>query len=393
MIYAMSKRVCLIVLDACGIGELPDAAIYGDEGSNTLGNTYNSCESIHIPNLLSMGLGNIKDSKIPPCAEPTAAYGRLAEKTAAKDTTSGHWEMAGVIMEQAFKTYLNGFPDELMNELAARFGIGALGNIAASGTEIIKNLGDKHIATGKPIVYTSADSVLQIAACEDIIPIERLYELCEIAYEVCKPYHIGRIIARPFVKRGGEFIRTERRKDFSVPPVGETILDRISAAGREVYGVGKIEDIFSHRGLTGSNHTTNNRAGIEETISALGKVRDGLIFVNLVDTDMLFGHRNDVQGFADSLSYFDSRLPGIISALKPEDMLIVTADHGCDPTTPSTDHSREHIPLLVSGAPFKGGVDLGTGDTFSDIAATVCEYLGIEKWLCGSSFLAKILKD
>ncbi len=382
----MSKRVCLIVLDACGIGSLPDAADFGDEGSNTIGNTYNACDKINIPNMLKMGLGNIEGSLMPREENPSAAYGRLAEKTLAKDTTSGHWEMAGIVLEPAFKTYLNGFPDQLVKELEKRFGSEILGNIAASGTEIIVRLGDEHRSTKKPIVYTSADSVLQIAADEEIIPIDRLYELCEIAYEVCKPYHIGRIIARPFVKKDGKFVRTERRKDYSVPPFAETILDRISSNNMEVYGIGKIEDIFSHKGLTGSNHTTNNKDGIEEIISALGKVENGLIFVNLVDTDMLYGHRNDVQGFADSLSYFDSKLPQIVSALRDDDLLIITADHGCDPTTPSTDHSREYIPALIYGKHVTPG-SFGTRDSFCDIAATVISSLGLKQWERGRTLL------
>ncbi len=379
------KRVLLIVLDSVGIGELPDAADFGDVGSHTLGNTY-AATGMKLPHMTALGLGNITNSQMPQVESPTAVFGRLAEITKAKDTTCGHWEMAGIVMDHAFVTYPNGFPRECVDALEKATGRKAICNLPYSGTKVIDDYGDEHVKTGDLIVYTSADSVLQIAAHEDVIPIEELYRICEIAYEIAKPYHVGRIIARPFVGSNGKYTRTKNRRDFSVPPISRTVLDAVKDVGQTVLGIGKIEDIFSHQGLTNVNHTTNNADGIEAIKDALKTVQNGLIFVNLVDTDMLFGHRNDPFGYAKSLEYFDAQLPEIMELLTDEDLLIITADHGCDPTTPSTDHSREYIPVLI----YQNGItprDFGTGDSFVHIAATVAKHLGVTNWNIGESLI------
>jgi len=387
------KRVCLIVLDSVGIGALPDAAEFGDAGSHTLGNIYGALGGLELPNLYRMGLGNITDARLTRVDRPTAAYCRLAEATKAKDTTSGHWEMAGVIMDKPFLTYPSGFPRDIMDEFEAAAGTKALGGVAASGTEIIELLGEEHMKTGCPIVYTSADSVFQIAAHEGIIPLKGLYGLCETAFKTVAAKHgIGRVIARPFAGVPGAFYRTENRRDFSVKPIRDTVLNSVSDAGQTVYAIGKIEDIFSGSGITQKDHSKNNRDGVAATLKALGAVQSGLIFTNLVDFDMLYGHRNDVAGYAGALKYFDGRLPEITAALRDDDLLIITADHGCDPTTPSTDHSREYIPMLAYGSHIKP-VDLGTRETFADIAATINEYLGLGAWREGKSFLAEILAE
>jgi len=383
------KRVCLIILDSVGIGELPDAAEFGDTGAHTLGNVSSAVGGLNLPNLFAMGLGNIENSRLPRVSAPTAAYGRCAQKTYAKDTTCGHWEIAGIIMEQPFRTYPDGFPPEIMAEYERLIGRKTLANIAASGTEIINRCGEEHVRTGYPIVYTSADSVFQVAAHEDVIPVEQLYEFCEIARELMMGEHcVGRVIARPFVGTAGAtgasgaFKRTERRKDYAVAPIAPTILNAIEAAGLSTLGIGKIEDIFCRDGVTHINHTTNNAAGIDAIVTALKNPQDAFIFTNLVDFDMLYGHRNDPAGYAAALEYFDSRLPEIISAMNDDDVLILSADHGCDPTTPSTDHSREYIPLLVYGKNIKP-VALGTRTSFADIGATVCKWLGVE-WGIGT---------
>lgn len=378
------KRVCLIILDSVGIGELPDAAEFGDTGAHTLGNINRSVGGLKLPNLYAMGLGNIENSRLPGVSVPTAAYGRCMQKTYAKDTTCGHWEIAGIIMEQPFQTYPEGFPSEIIAEYEWLIGRRTLANIAASGTEIINRCGEEHMQTGFPIVYTSADSVFQIAAHEEVIPIEQLYEFCEIARKLMTGEHcVGRVIARPFIGSAGMFKRTERRRDYAVAPIAPTILTAIESAGLSTLGIGKIEDIFCRVGLTHTNHTTNNLAGIDATISALQNPYGGLIFTNLVDFDMLYGHRNDPAGYAAALEYFDSRLPEITNTLADGDLLIITADHGCDPTTPSTDHSREYIPLLVYGANVKP-VALGTRTSFADIGATACKWLGVA-WKVGES--------
>lgn len=388
-------RVNLIVLDSVGCGDAPDAAQYGDLGSNTLGNMARAVGGLDLPHLGRLGLGNLTEIEgVPPAADTPGAYGRLTEVSAGKDTTTGHWELAGVILERPFPVYPHGFPAGLMAEFEARTGRGWLGNIPASGTEIIQELGAEHMATGKLIVYTSADSVFQIAAHEEIVPPAELYQVCRIARELLSGEHaVGRVIARPFVGRLGRFSRTENRKDFSLAPPAPTILDAVKAAGMEVIGVGKIEDIFAHRGLTQSNHTGNNMAGINAIIDYLGRDEQGLIFSNLVDFDALYGHRNDPAGYAAALAAVDMRLPEIEAAMGRGDVTIITADHGNDPTTPGTDHTRERTPLLVFGPPVKGGVDLGTRATFADVSATIASLLDVAWPGPGQSFSREIVAD
>ena len=387
----MKKRAIIIVLDSVGIGELPDAAEFGDEGSHTLGNTYAE-RPMNIPHMLALGLGNIDNSRLPRTESPRAAFGRAAELTKAKDTTSGHWEMAGLPMEVPFRTYPDGFPRSVMNEFEMKIHRGTLGNCVASGTVIINELGDEHVRTGKPIIYTSADSVFQIAAHEEVIPLDKLYKMCEIAREMLVGDNlVGRVIARPFIGGNGHYTRTENRRDFALEPIRETILDRLAEKGYDVVGIGKIEDIFAHKGITTVDHTKNNPDGIEATIRYLKDGKGDFIFTNLVDTDMLYGHRNDVEGYASCLESFDKKLPEIIDAMSDEDLLIITADHGCDPTTPSTDHSREYIPVLIFGRGVKS-VDLGTLPTFADLGATVFEYITGEKFHVGESLLSRVMK-
>ena len=391
------KRAVIIVLDSAGIGELPDAAKYGDEGSNTFVNIKKSRPDMDLKNMYSLGLGNIDGKDIDLLGKvenPIGCFGKMAEASNGKDTTTGHWEMTGIITENPFPTFTKtGFPYEVMRRLEADTGdMGFLGNLAASGTEIINILGDEHVRTGFPIVYTSADSVFQIAAHEDVVPVEKLYWICEKARAILQgPYAVARVIARPFTGTSGHYVRTKNRRDFSLAPTSATILDLISGAGKNVTAVGKIEDIFQHRGITVSSHTTNNHDGTEKTIEFIKKDSDGLIFTNLVDFDMVYGHRNDIDGYKNALEAFDKKLPEIISALKDEDILFITADHGCDPTTPSTDHSREYVPLLVYGKNIKHGVNLGIRSTFADLGKTVVDYLGIENSLPGTSFLKNII--
>ncbi len=374
------RRAILIVLDSVGAGEMPDADKYGDLGSNTLANTAHAVGGIHMPNLAALGLGNILPIEgAPPASSPRGAYGKAALASAGKDTTTGHWEMAGIILDKPFPTYPDGFPPEVIGPFVKAIGRPVLGNKAASGTEIISELGKEHLKTGYPIVYTSADSVFQIAAHEEIIPVEKLYEMCETVRGILKGKHaVGRVIARPFEGRPGAFQRTPRRRDFALKPPRPTLLDRLASAGTPVYAVGKIEDIFAGRGITESNHTTNNMAGVDATLSFMREKDGGLIFTNCVDFDMLYGHRNDAQGYARALQEFDARVPEILAALRKEDLLIITADHGCDPTTPSTDHSREYVPLLVYGAGVRPGTDLGVRRTLADTGATVGEWLGLQ---------------
>lgn len=385
----MKKRIILIVLDSVGIGSLPDAADFGDAGAHTLGNI-NAVRPIWMPNLIKMGLGNIQASRLPYNPNNCGAFGRLIEMTHAKDTTSGHWEMMGYPMSIPFKTYPNGFPNELISEFEARIGRKTLGNKVASGTVIINELGDEHVASGKPIIYTSADSVFQIAAHEEVIPIEELYRICEIARKMLVGDNlVGRVIARPFLGSNGQYTRTENRRDFALAPMGDTVLDVLCKEGKEVIGIGKIEDIFAHRGISIADHTKNNRDGINASIHYIKEGMGDLIFTNCVDFDMLYGHRNDVEGYASALEYFDGRLPEIISAMREYDILMITADHGCDPCHPGTDHTREYIPLIVYGKHIRP-VNLGTLSTFADIGATVSDYI-IGKSLCaGNSFLNRI---
>ncbi len=387
------KRVIVIVLDSVGCGDAPDAALYGDEGANTLANISRAVGGLELPNLGALGLGNLtRIEGVPPTPSAAGAYGRLTEVSAGKDTTTGHWELSGVILERPFPVYPNGFPAELMAEYEARIQRKTLGNYPASGTEIIKELGETHMLTGRPIVYTSADSVFQVAAHEEIIPVDELYHLCQIARDLLTGEHaVGRVIARPFVGQPGAFTRTERRKDFSLEPPAGTILDVVKAAGKHVVGVGKIEDIFAYRGLTASKHTGNNMAGVDGILEYLAMDQAGLIFANLVDFDSLYGHRNDPAGYASALEAFDRRLPEILENLRADDVLVITADHGNDPTDPSTDHSRERVPLLVTGKPIKPDLNLGTRESFADLAATVAEWLGVEWRGPGNSFAQAIL--
>ena len=391
----MIKRVILIVLDSVGCGNAPDAANYGDVGSNTLANIAKSVGGLNLPNMGKLGLGNLTDiSGVPPEENTDGAYGRLTEQSSGKDTTTGHWELAGLILDKPFPTYPNGFPDEIMSQFEKLIGVGTLGNYPASGTEIIKDLGLEHLQTGKPIIYTSADSVFQIAAHIDIIPLDKLYQFCEIAREILQGEHcVGRVIARPFTGKPGGFIRTEDRKDFSVVPSKDTVLDVIKAAGLDVIGIGKINDIFANRGLTQVDHTGNNSDGIISIKKFLSTPFQGLLFANLVDFDALYGHRNDPKGYAKALEYFDTNLKSILGLLTDTDILMITADHGNDPTAPGTDHTRERVPILIAGNPVKHNFNLGTRDGFADIAATIADMLGVHWTGNGQSFAKLILND
>jgi phosphopentomutase len=389
----MTARVILVVLDSVGCGDAPDATAYGDGGANTLGNTSHAVGGLNLPNLGRLGLGNLTHiAGVPPTGSAAGAFGRLTPRSAGKDTTTGHWELAGLVLDRPFPTYPVGFPADLIAEYEALIGRGTLGNCPASGTEIIKELGEEHLRTGKPIVYTSADSVFQVAAHEEVIPVDELYDLCQIARGLLAGEHaVGRVIARPFVGQPGNFCRTERRKDFSLEPPADTLLDVVKAAGLEVAGVGKIEDIFAHRGLTQSNHTGNNMAGVDAVLEFLASDEPGLIFANLVDFDALYGHRNNPQGYAEALEAFDRRLPETIHALRDHDVLMITADHGTDPTMASTDHSRERVPFLAYGPPVKRNVNLGTRTSFADAAATIAALLGVPWHGPGDSFASSIL--
>lgn len=385
-------RVLLIILDGLGVGELPDADRYGDRGSATLPNLARVRGGVRLPRLGALGLGNIVFvAGVPAEAAPRGAYGRMAERSPGKDSTTGHWEIAGLVTLEPFPTYPDGFPPEIIAAFEAAIGRATLGNVAASGTQIIERLGDEHARTGKPIVYTSADSVFQIAAHEDVVPVERLYEYCRIARAILTGDHaVGRVIARPFAGKAGAYYRTPRRHDFSVEPSGETILDRLTASGIPVIAVGKVRDLFAGRGIGESVATESNAEGIEAILGAMKSAGRGLVFANLVDFDMLWGHRNDVEGFARGLEEFDERLEEILGRAERDDLVIVTADHGNDPTTASTDHSREYVPLLVAGRRVRGGVDLGTRETFADVGATLAELFGVPATAAGRSFLREI---
>ncbi len=386
------NQAIIVVLDSVGVGDAPDAEAYGDAGSNTIGNIAQAIGGLSLPNLATLGLGHLGDFKgIPAVENPTGAYGRLTEVSAGKDTTTGHWELGGVSLKRPFPTFPNGFPKEFVESYETRIGRKTLGNYPASGTVIIEQLGAEHVAAGKPIIYTSADSVFQIAAHEEVIPIDELYRLCQIAREMLTDdLAVGRVIARPFVGPVGAFKRTERRRDFSLTPPADTILDKVKAAGLMSAGVGKIEDIFAHRGLTDANHTGNNEAGVTATIDLIKTRRPGLIFTNLVDFDALYGHRNNIEGYAQALRDFDRRLPEILAAIGDDDVLFLTADHGNDPTTPSTDHSRERVPLLAAGQRVKP-IATGTRDSFADLAATVATLLNVEPPNEGVEFASLIL--
>jgi phosphopentomutase len=389
----LSRRAIIIVLDSVGIGEMPDAHLFGDEGSDTLGNLSREfSEGLRLPNMGRLGLGNIAYlNGVSRDHNATGGWGKCAEKSPAKDTTLGHWEIAGVISRKPFPTYPSGFPREILDSFEQAIGIETIGNVAASGTEIIERLGEEHVRTRKPIVYTSADSVFQIAAHEELYPPDRLYDLCRTARRILDGDHrVGRVIARPFVGNPGNFERTRNRKDFSVPPPEPTILDRVKAAHLQSIGIGKIGDIFNHQGLTAEIHTRSNEEGMLATLMQINEAQDGLIFTNLVDTDMIYGHRNDTVGYRKALEAFDSHVPRLLSALHPDDLLIITADHGCDPTTPSTDHSREYVPLLAYSRHMRKGVDLGIRETFSDTAATIAAYFDLEPIRSGKSYLEQL---
>ncbi len=384
------NRFLLLILDSVGIGEMPDAADWGDSGSDTLGNVLAQAEP-QLPNLRAMGLGNIRRlPNLPPVNRPQGCYGKAAIRSNGKDTTVGHWEIAGIITPQPFPTYPRGFPPRLVRRFEKATGRTVLGNRPASGTEIIRELGEEHVRTGKPILYTSADSVFQVAAHEAVIPLEQLYRICSIARELLDgPDRVARVIARPFVGSPGSFVRTANRRDFAVPPPEDTLLDRLVQIGLATVAVGKIGSIFDHRGITESHPTHDNRETVGETLRALAAAAPGLIFSNLVDFDMLWGHRNDVRGYARGLEEFDRRLAELCAALRPDDCLIITADHGCDPTTPGTDHSREYVPLLVYGKELAGGTDLGTRETLADIGQTIARNFGIAL-KSGTSFLDEL---
>jgi phosphopentomutase len=389
------KRIILLVLDSVGCGDAPDAANYGDAGSNTLGNIAREVGGLRLPNMGVLGLGNLtKIDGVSPTHSASGAFGRLTETSAGKDTTTGHWELAGIILDRPFPTYPNGFPRELMAEYEARIGRGTLGNYPASGTEILKVLGEEHLRTGKPIVYTSADSVFQVAAHEEIIPINELYRFCEVARDLLTGEHaVGRVIARPFIGVPGNFTRTEGRRDFSLEPPEVTILDSLKTSGKSVMGVGKIEDIFAHRGLTFSDHTGNNMAGVDAIIKLLETDEEGLIFANLVDFDSLYGHRNDPDGYAAALEAFDRRLPEILGCMRESDILMITADHGNDPTTPGTDHSRERVPILIVGRAIIQNTNIGTRPCYADVAATIADLLGVRWSGAGTSFTPLMLNS
>lgn len=387
------RRVVLIVLDACGVGALPDAAKYGDVGADTLGHVVAKMKP-ELPNLASLGLGNIGGWKDYMDEEPIGCYGKMAEKAPGKDTTIGHWELSGLVMDKPFPTYPNGFPQELIARFEEETGMQVIGNKPASGTQIIEELGPEHIQTGKLIVYTSADSVFQIAAHEGIIPPMDLWHICRQARRLLTGEHaVARVIARPFTGVPGAFERTANRRDFSVDPMGDTMLDVLKSAGKDVIGVGKIEDIFNQRGLTRKDHAAGNAACIDSTIEFLKKdYWSGLLFTNLVDTDMLYGHRNDPEGFAGALEEFDRRLSEIIRQMKEDDLLIVTADHGCDPCDVSTDHTREYVPLMVWGLGINEGIDLGVRTSFADVAKTTLEALGVPNTMPGKSFYRTLIE-
>lgn len=383
-------RVIWIVLDSVGIGEMPDAAAYGDKGSDTLGNIARQ-RALQLPNLCRLGLANIRPlTGLAAVAEPAAAYGKCTLASPGKDTTTGHWEMAGIHLAKPFPLFPKGFPREVMEPFETCIGRRAIGNKAASGTEIIKELGEEHVRTGSPIVYTSADSVFQIAAHEEVIPLFELYKMCETARDILRgPYEVGRVIARPFVGEPGAFTRTSNRHDYAVPPPKGMLLDQLKARGIDVYSVGKIFDVFLGRGIGEQVKTKTNADGMAKTLAAMDDLERGLIFVNLVDFDMLFGHRNDVEGYARALEEVDAWLPALDAKLGADDLVILTADHGCDPTTPSTDHSREYVPVLAYGREARAGVNLGVRGSLADIGQTVAENFGTSI-VTGASFLPEI---
>ncbi|MDP9323391.1 MAG: phosphopentomutase [Acidobacteriota bacterium] len=385
-------RVILIVLDSVGCGELPDARDYGDEGSDTLGNIARRVPLL-VPHLRRLGLARVSTvNRLDPEPQPAGAFGRIAESSPGKDSVTGHWELMGLVLERPFPVFPNGFPRELIVEFERRIGRGTLANKAASGTAIIEELGAEHMRTGKPIVYTSADSVFQIAAHEDVVPVPELYRWCEVAFELAGVgMGIGRVIARPFIGVEGAFRRTSNRRDFALTPFAPTLLDRLKDAGLPVNAIGKIEDLFAGRGITTATHTASDEQGIDEVLHAMATTPRGLVFANLVDFDTQYGHRNDVAGYAANLERVDARLGELMSRLGPRDVLVVTADHGNDPTTPSTDHAREYVPVFLAGRSVRSGVDIGTRQTFADLGQTIAEVFGVGPLPHGKSFLRTIL--
>jgi phosphopentomutase len=386
------NRVILIIVDGLGIGALPDAAEYGDEGANTLAHVADAVGGLNLPILESLGLGCIGEFRgVRQSGDPDGCFGKMASASKGKDSITGHWEIAGVVVEQPFPTYPNGFPIDLIKNFEQAIGRQVLGNRAASGTEIINELGDEHLRTKFPIVYTSADSVFQIAAHERVASLEKFYEWCRIARRMLRaPHLVGRVIARPFAGELGRFVRTAGRRDFSVAPIDQTLLDRVKAAGQPVIGIGKIEDLFAGQGLTRSIHMTSDADNFDEAVKLLDTVPRGLIFINLVEFDTVYGHRNDAVGWAKALETLDGKLPKLLQALRPDDMLCLTGDHGNDPTTPSTDHSREYVPVLLYGRRLARGVNVGTRRTFADLGQTIAEALGTPMLTAGQSFLAAV---
>lgn len=377
-----APRAIVLVLDSVGAGELPDAGLYGDQGSNTLANTARAVGGLDLPNLGAMGLGNVTDILgVPPSLDVSASWGRCGEQSPGKDTTTGHWEMMGLRLDRPFPTYPGGFPPEVMDAFTRETGLGWLGNYPASGTVIIQELGDEHVATGRPIVYTSADSVFQIAAHEDVIPIDRLYEICALTRErvVVGEHAVGRVIARPFCgpNADGAYTRTHRRRDFALKPSEPTVLDRLAEIGVESFGIGKIGEIFAWQGVCESPHSTDNMNGFDHLVERVAGERPGFVLANLVDFDMIWGHRNDAEGYARGLEAVDRRIPELLAVMSDGDLLIITADHGCDPTTRSTDHSREFVPLIAHIKGVDRGVDLGVRGTMSDVGETVLDFYGI----------------
>ncbi|HLG54497.1 MAG TPA: phosphopentomutase [Vicinamibacterales bacterium] len=386
-------RVVLIVLDSAGCGELPDAGAYGDQGSDTLGHIARQVP-LRIPHLRSLGLGRLVDLGGNDAGPAMGAYGRMAEASAGKDSVTGHWEMMGIVLERPFPTFPSGFPRDVIEAFERQIGRGTMGNVVASGTEIIERLGAEHTRTGKPIVYTSADSVFQIAAHEEIIPIAELYRICEVAFDlVGRGMGVGRVIARPFVGTPGAFTRTANRHDYALDPTGDTLLDCLTRQGIPVVSIGKVKDLFAGRGITRSFPTASDAEGMDRLLETMRGATTGLIFANLVDFDTLYGHRNDVAGYAANIERFDERLASVLNELRDTDLLAITADHGNDPTTPSTDHSREHVPLLMAGPRVRRGADLGTRPTFADLGQTLAANFGVGPLARGTSFLEDVVVE
>jgi phosphopentomutase len=388
------RRALILLLDGVGIGELPDAAQFGDTGSNSLANTARAVGGLNLPNLQALGLGNISPlDGCPPAATPSAAFGKMAEVSGGKDSTVGHWEISGLTMERGFPVFPNGFPAMLIAAFENEAGTKSIGNVCISGTEAIRVYGEEHLKTGSPIVYTSADSVFQVAGHEDRLPVDRLYRVCRAARKILVgDWGVARVIARPFAGVPGSFRRTARRKDFSLEPPGHTLLDVVKAASQEVSLIGKLDDLFAQRGFTRTFHSVNNMECFDRTLVELRRGFPGLLFTNLIQFDQDWGHRNDPKAYHQGLVDFDRRLPELLGLLRDDDLLFITSDHGNDPTTPSTDHSREHVPLLVCGKPVRRGVNLGTRASFADLGQTAAEYLGLPKLASGKSFLGELLR-